>query len=268
MIKKFYSQIDPKWKYERRYHQESADSLQELDELILDYLQGTRDQPQKKKIQQALARFRSGIQSLIKDKLDKPIKTLGYSIYNYGCWECTIAMIIAQFEEMIYPEEEGVELEPTPTNLIYALRSWQILSLIGFSFDMVVDPVSVVTKANVQMYLHEDYGVNGSSIKDAVVFNYALFLLKKIKKVGVAVCVEGHPSFGCGENAHWVYIDPESTCENLIVADPSEKAPAKFAYTKIYEVCVYSTSSQIKDILDTKQMKTFNKQFKNLKLVA
>lgn len=244
----FFSQRDKKWKFIKRYHRSAADSLQELDESIRQCLNKNSDS-NKKQAWEAFGRFTQGVSDLIENGIDNKKGTSGYSVFDYGCWDCAISMVIANFDAKVYMYDKRNGKITDPQSFIEALKSWQILSPIGFYYDIFTDPVSIITKGEVQLYLHEDYGEDGVNAKNATVFQDAINLGNK---VGIAVCVKGHPSFGKKTNSHWVYIDSESTEYDIQMFDPDQpankKTPSKFSYKKIYEVCVYSTSSNIKKL--------------------
>lgn len=243
----FYSQKSDEWKSVSRYHQPSADSLGELDSAIQDCIKDINNPEFKATARKALQKFNSSAADLIDNGMNAKGDCSGYSIFNYGCWDCTIAMLISDFGGKIYASESSLGTTPNPRNLVECLRSWQILSPTAYSHDIVNDPVSIITKSKIQMCLHEDYGENGVAVKDATVFNYAL---ESKHKVGIAACVKGHPSLGDGQASHWIYIDPNSTKANIIMKDPSKVLPEKLSYRKIYEVCVYTTSSKFRYIFD------------------
>jgi hypothetical protein len=246
-MNEFYSQKSNEWKSVSRYHQPSADSLGELDEAIQDCIRDINNPELKATARKALQDFSSSIDDLIDNGMNAKGDCSGYSILDYGCWDCTIAMLISDFGEKIYASESSSGTEPNPRNLVECLRSWQVLSPIAYSHDIVNDPISIITKSKIQMYLHEDYGGSGVAIKDATVFNYAL---ESKRKVGIAACVKGHPSFGKRNTSHWIYIEPGSSKGNIIMRDPSRLSPEKFSYRKIYEVSVYTTSNEFRNIFD------------------
>ena len=53
------------------------------------------------------------------------------------------------------------KLNTDPVGVIQALRSWQILSPIGYSYDLFNDPVSIISRGKMQLIMHEDYGKDG-----------------------------------------------------------------------------------------------------------
>ena len=249
-----FRQEEKEWRHLRRYHDQSADTLQELDQLILDSMNKPNNESIKIKAWEAFGKFTRGLADLIENGLSKNVDyTSGYAIYNYGCWDCTMAMIISQFKKKVYQADKRKGQSANPKSFIESLRSWQILSPIGFAFDIVNDPVSIITKKEIQMFLHEDYGEMGEYVKSATILQYAL---RFGDKVGIAVCVKGHPSFGMKDKSHWVYIDPNSTNELVLMFDPSTKVSnnnesTNFTYTKVYEICAYSTPENIQNIFDS-----------------
>ena len=266
MKKIFFSQVDPRWNYLHRYHKSSADDLQILDEKIIGCLNNPKNMRKKNQAWNAFGQFTKGVADLIESGMkDNKGDTSGYSIHDYGCWDCTIAMIIGHFEKKIYcydtDKSSGYSIcKVTPETLVKSLRSWQILSPIGFYFDIFNDPMSIITNRKIQLFLHEDYGARGVDVKDAVVLLHALNLKDS---VGIAMCVLGHPFFGTKEDTHWVFVDPESSPENIMIFDPSEPPPEdgsdmesstqfEVKYKKkrrVYEVCVYSTEDNIANMI-------------------
>lgn len=240
-----FSQRDEKWKFIKRYHQSASDSLQGLDESIRQCLKKKSDSNQKE-AWEAFGHFTQAISDLIENGLNNEKGTSGYSVFDYGCWDCAIAMVIANFNAKVYIYDKRNGKDTNPATFIDALRSWQILSPIGFYYDIFIDPISIITKGKVQLYLHEDYGKDGENAQKATVFQDAISLGDK---VGIAVCVKGHPSLGIKTKSHWVYIDPQSITGDIKMFDPdkpaNKKTPSKFTYKKIYEVCVYSTRGNI-----------------------
>lgn len=264
----FFSQSNPRWNYLQRYDESSSDSLEELDKAILKVIDNTtRNDSTKNVAYKVLFQFAKSVSDLIENGMNEKCGTddnsaHGYSIHEFGCWDCTMSMIISHFKERVYEygKSESESLPINPKNFIKSLRSWQLLSPIGYSFDIINDPIAIITKRKVQLVLHEDYGVRGRIVKNATVFQHAL---KLNKLVGIAVCVQGHPFLGKGYDPHWVFIDPESTPDKVDIYDPSSEHDQKAAITinqkdymnkdgnvKIYEVCVYSTPENINEVLE------------------
>ena len=236
-----------------------------MDKAILKVIdKNTRDNETKNVAYKALLSFTNNISDLIENGMNEREEyTDGYSVHDYGCWDCTMSMIISHFNGRVYeygkPESDSIPIHPK--NFIKSLRSWQLLSPIGYSFDIMNDPIAVITKRKVQLVLHEDYGARGRIVKNATVFQHAL---KLNKLVGIAICVQGHPFLGRGDDPHWVYIDPVSSPDKVLIYDPSsnydkdssitinqEDYKNKDGNVKIYEVCVYSTPNNIKDIFNS-----------------
>ncbi len=247
MDSRFFSQKDPRWAHLTRYHAKTADALQDIDEHIFD---GILKQPGKVDyplVWEAYGRFTAGIVDLLKQGL-KETRRDGYTLFNYGCWDCSISMIVDQLDGCFYAYRSDIGLDPIPPNFIHALRSWQVLSVIGFNYDIVIDPVSLVTKSRVQMVLHEDYGVDGVPVKESGMLMYALDCNQQL---GISVCVLGHSSLGDKEDTHWIVAyDGE---QGLMMRDPSLLAPTNFSYRKVYEVCVYCRDDDVTSVIGIKQ---------------
>jgi len=249
MKSRFFSQKDPRWANLPRYHAKSADALQELDEHVFSGVLVKAGKVDYPLIWEAYCRFTAGLAELL-DQGPGEGSTEGYTLYDYGCWDCVICMIVDQLEEQFYEYESYTGLDPVPPNFIHALRSWQVLSVMGYAYDIVIDPVSVVTQSRVQMVLHEDYGVDGVTVKEASVLMHALDCKQQ---VGVAVCVLGHSSLGDKSDTHWVVVNRADKREGMMMLDPSLLAPARFNYRKIYEVCVYSRYDDVAGVMGVKQ---------------
>lgn len=250
MKPRFFSQKDPRWTYLARYHAKSADALQELDEHIFAGVLEKSGNVDYQLIWEAYGRFTAGLIELLGQGMSETSRN-GYTIYDYGCWDCTISMIVDQLDGYFYEYGSHKGLDPTPITFIHSLRSWQVLSVIGFSYDIVVDPVSVVTQSQIQMVMHADYGARGVSVKDADVLNYAL---SKQVPLSIAVCVKGHSILGSKADTHWVAINPAEGGGQTIMRDPSCQGPSQFSYRRVYEICVYSTPDNIPRLLQVKEV--------------
>lgn len=249
MKSRFFSQKDPRWANLPRYHAKSSDALQELDEHVFSEVLVKAGKVDYPLIWEAYGRFTAGLVELLDEGMGEANEE-GYTLYDYGCWDCVICMIVDQLDEHFYEYGSYTRLDPVPPNFIHSLRSWQVLSVMGFSYDIVIDPVSLVTHSRVQMVLHEDYGVDGVPVKEASVLMHALDCKQQ---VGIAVSVLGHSSLGSKKDTHWVVVNRADAREGLLMLDPSLVAPARFNYRKIYEVCVYTKYEDVAGVVGVKQ---------------
>jgi len=237
------TQIDRRWRMTPRYDVRAVDALEKLDLAIMDCL----DKPtakNKKRAFIAQQKFNQAVQHLIDNGIVLRRKH-NYSVEDYGCWECCLCMVAHDFKACFYRYGQHHGLIPTPPNMIAAMRSWQILSLLGYSFDLVIDPVSVVTNKQVQLMMHQDYGIGGVKPSKAALLSYAL---RYRQHVCIVACVKGHPCFGDKENTHWVVIDAHKSTCTLMMRAPAKNKPVKFNYRKLYMLCVYATPKSMQSI--------------------
>lgn len=244
MHKTLITQIDPKWRMTPRYDVGAVDTLEGLDFAILNCLKEPTDK-KKSKAFFAQQQFNHSIQRLIEDG-GVLRRNDNYSVEDYGCWDCCLCMVAHDLNARFYRYGKGRSLAPTPPNLIEALRSWQVLSLIGYSFDLVTDPMSLVTHNKVQLFMHEDYGIKGISPTKSALLTYAL---RHKEAVCIVASVEGHASYGNKDSTHWVVIDVANDSQTLMMRDPSKKKPSKFTYRKLYTLCLYATPKSIQSLL-------------------
>lgn len=235
--KRHFSQIDRKWRNIPRYHQKSADALERLDRVLYElstrYAEGLEEQARR-----ALSRFKKEVNNLIDEGLRRG-RNKNYSIELYGCWDCCICMIASDYQISFYTDIPQKRLEPTPENLLIALRSWRILSPIGYSHDIFTDPLAVITKARLQLFLHRDFGENGITVNQIAgnLINWC-----QLMNISVVVAVKKHPVFGWENFTHWVVLDvaEEDKQSKLMMRDPERRKIARFSYRKIFCVCIYS----------------------------
>ncbi len=244
-MKKVFIQTDNKWKNVSRYHASASDSLSELDQMLTDRISG-KEMPDGNVVLSEYVKFGQAIVDIIENGL--PNSTENYPLSDYGCWDCSVAMILNHFDVKIFDYNNKKKLNTDPVGVIQALRSWQILSPIGYSYDLFNDPVSIISRGKMQLIMHEDYGKDGVEAKEANLLNFAA----KLKgNIGILVCVRGHAAFGEKSSSHWMSIDPEKLESDgkLFVCDPYHgKEQSLYKYGNLHEVCVYAKSNDIKNI--------------------
>ena len=153
-------------------------------------------------------------------------------------------MSIARLGGKVYPyiEDEGREslrgVEADPSTVLTAMHRWQIVGISGFAYDLYTDPVSIITKGQVQLIAHEDHGVDGVWLKETALLHRAVTLGDEVV---VLACVTGHPAFGEKANSHWIVAEAGGTPgDRLMMSDPSEDSgPTEFTYRKVYKTVVY-----------------------------
>ncbi len=236
-----FNQTDPKWRSLPRYHEQSTETLEALDEAIqTNLIQASKRN--KHKAMRAARHFYQAVCVFINEGF-KPGRSQNYSIEKYGCWECCLCMIAHDHNIHFYEYSKRTKLSPNPKTLIATLRSWQLLSPIGYSYDLVIDPISVMTRSKLQLRLHQDYGEHGISMG---ALRDALIALCRQQTLSVMVAVRGHPIFSHKDVTHWVVLDVVGPDRNkqIMMRDPYRKNRARFRFRKIYVVCVYTTSSR------------------------
>lgn len=243
MKKKLITQIDTRWRMMPRYDGRAVDTLEELDLAIVDCLDDPTD---KNKIMalNAQQKFNHAVQGLIDDGVILRRKD-NYSVGDYGCWDCCMCMVAHDLNARFYRNNQRDGLLPTPPNFIDAMRSWQILSFIGYTFDLVIDPITLVTNNKVQLFMHEDYGAEGVQLSKSALLSYAL---RHRQYVCMVACVKGHASYGGKDSTHWVMIDAPKDSPTLMMRDPSKNKRTKFNYRKLYTLCLYATPKNMKSI--------------------
>ena len=246
-MKKIFIQNDDKWKNISRYHAGAADSLGELDQMLIDRISDGQV-PDGNAVLSEYIKFGQAIRDVIENGL--PNGSKNYPLSKYGCWDCSVAMILNHFDVQIFEYGKDKKLKADPATVIKALRSWQILSPSGYAYDLFNDPVSIISKGAMQLIMHEDYGEDGVKPHEANILNFVTNLKGN---VGILVCVKGHAAFGKNESSHWMAIDPEKleVEGKFIACDPSHgKQQSLNLYKKVYEVCVYAKSENIKKIFN------------------
>lgn len=149
MKKILISQIDERWHKDSRYDRRSVDALGNLDEKIMQTLDNPTTQ-NKQAAMIALTGFTSAVESLInRGTLRRSYRT--YSIFGYGCLDCCLCMVVSDFKQTLFEYKSRNGLPPTPKNFLKVLRSWQILSVVGYQYEMILDLVSVMTNSRVQL---------------------------------------------------------------------------------------------------------------------
>lgn len=241
MKRMLFTQTHPHWRNLPRYHEQSAEQLEALDEAI----QACIKYPNKKNkdiAKDAACQFIQAVEVLI-DEGFKPGRRQNYSVELYGCWDCCMAMIMSDHNIFLYEYGQRRRLLPNPANLITTLSSWQIMSPIGYAYDLIIDPIVVITRSRLQLFVHQDYGEEGVGIGP---LRESLMVLSRRQGLSVVVAVKGHPIFGDKETTHWVVLhttDSDKT-RHLMMRDPRRQKIDRFCYRKIYVLCVYSAASQ------------------------
>tara|TARA_R110000782_G_scaffold30891_20_gene76642 strand:- start:625 stop:1371 length:747 start_codon:yes stop_codon:yes gene_type:complete len=244
MSKKLITQIDTRWRMTPRYDDLAVDTLDELDLAIVDCLDEPTDK-NKTIVLKAQHQFNHAVQRLIDEGILLRRKG-NYSVEDYGCWDCCMCMVAHDLNIRLYRNNHRNGLIPTPPNFIEALRSWQIMSFIGYTFDLVIDPMTLVTKNKVQLFMHEDYGINGISPRESALLSYAL---RYRQHVCIVACVKGHASYGDKDSTHWVMIDVQEDSQTLMMRDPSKNKRTKFNYRKLYTLCLYASPKSMQSLL-------------------
>ncbi len=248
MKKALITQIDTRWRMTPRYDVRAVDTLDELDVAIVDCL----DEPTDKNKLMAITaqqQFNHAVQRLIDDGIVLSRKG-NYSVEDYGCWDCCMCMVAHDLDARFYRNNQRYGLTPTPPHFIDALRSWQILSFIGYTFDLVIDSITLVTRNKVQLFMHQDYGINGISPKESSLLSYAL---RHRQHVCIVACVRGHSSYGDKDSTHWVMIDASKESPTLMMRDPSKNKHKRFNYRKLYTLCLYATPKSMQLLLSADQ---------------
>lgn len=246
MRKRLISQIDKRWRNDARYDKRVVDALAELDDTIYDLLEKP-SKGNKKTAVFAQKRFNQAMETFIaRGALQKG--SYSYPIKNYGCWDCCMCMVISDFQQRLFEYGRRQGLSVTPLHFLKVMRSWQILSCLGYQDEVVIDPVSVVTKGRVQLVLHEDYGKHGVSLADAPLLHFAL---RHRKVISIAACVKGHAMLGNKPSTHWIVLDPIGPTleQGMMMRDPLKTEKTRCSYRKLYTLCLYSTPRQARRLL-------------------
>ncbi len=246
MTKKLISQIDKRWHLVSRQDKHSADALAGLDFDIINVL----DNPSTRNKQYAiaaLAKFTQSVEKLIdRGKVLNGKRT--YTIYNYGCWDCCLCMVATDFKQRLFEYGKSRGLTPTPQNFLRVLRTSQILSVIGFQFEIALDVMSIITRSRVQLVMQEDYGRRGVRASNSPLLKFAL---RHRKDLTIVACVKDHAVFGNKPGTHWVILDPVGSdiSDGLMMRDPAKTSIKPFRYRRLYMLCLYSTRKQAQALL-------------------
>jgi hypothetical protein len=243
MSKQFFSQSDPEWQSILRHHGPTATALEAIDSAMLAISRkNRRDQGLVEDLFDGLGKLGKALHEFVGGR--RGSTSTEYNVDDYGCWDCCIAMAIARLGCRVYPfiEDQGREsqrgVDADPSTVLSALHRWQIVGISGFAYDLYMDPASIITKSQVQLIAHADYGVDGAWLNDASLLQRAV---DGGDDVVVVACVSGHPAFGGKSNSHWIIAEARKTPgDRLMMSDPSEdKGPTNFSYRKVYKVVVY-----------------------------
>ena len=247
MSKRFFSQSNPKWQSILRQHGPTATALEAIDSAMLAISRkGHREQDLIDDLFDGLGKLGGALHEFAGGQ--EASLAAEYNVDDYGCLDCCIAMAIARLGGKVYPfiEDQGREshrgVNADPLTVLSAMHRWQIVGISGFAYDLYMDPVSIITKGQVQLVAHTDHGADGAWLREAT-------LLQRAVNVGddvvVVACVSGHPAFGEKTNSHWIIAEARKTPgDRLMMSDPSEKKGAtEFAYRKVYKVLVYGRAA-------------------------
>ncbi len=246
MKKRLISQIDQRWFLDARYDMRSVDALGVLDNKIVRLL----DNPTTKNKQsaaKALTVFFKAVEKLIKcGYLTKAYSN--YSIFGYGCWDCCMCMVLSDFEQSLLECGAHSPLRPTPPNFLRVLRSWQLLSVLGYQTDIVIDLMAVITRSRIQLVLHEDYGTRGITADESPLLQFAR---RYHKDITLVACVKDHHTLGKKPATHWIVLDPAGPelSDGIMMRDPAKAEIKRFSYRKLYTLCLYSTPKLARTIL-------------------
>ncbi len=246
MAKKLISQIDKRWSMYSRYETRATDSLADLDNELFMLLEKPTANRRKNALR-ALADFTQQVEKLI--KRGEVLHGRGtYHINNYGCWDCCMCMVAADFNVLFYPYEKRQGLLPTPPHFLTVMRSWQMLSVVGYCDDIVTDAMTVITRGRVQLFMHEDYGINGVGFSDSILLRYAL---QHHRDLTIVACVKDHPLFGSKPATHWIVIDPAGTelSDGLNMRDPAILEIKQLSYRRLYTLCLYTSAEHTSTLL-------------------
>ncbi len=237
-----FTQTDLRWRSIPCHHEQSTETLEKLDEAIQTCLKQSSKR-NRHRAEQAAHQFYQAVCVFINEGF-RPGRRQKYSIEKYGCWICCLCMIAHDHNIHFYEygKRKRKRLPPNPGSLIATLRSWQLLSPIGYTYDLIIDPITVVTRGALQLFWHRDYGEEGTSIS---LLRASLIALCRQPAFSVMVAVRGHPVFGYKDATHWVVLDSRGSDKEiqLMMRDPGRKSKARFSYRKVYVVCIYTTSS-------------------------
>lgn len=245
MKKSLITQINQRWHQQSRYDGVAVDALQSLDEAIFNVLEKPAA-TNRLEAYRAQAEFNQAVQRLIQ----RGRLTQGrhqYPIKNYGCWDCCLCMVAADFRQQLYEYGTGKGLPPTPPHFLKVMRSWQILSVLGYLNDIVVDPMAVITRGRVQLLLHEDYGVQGIALAKSPLLRFAL---QHRDRVTIVANVRGHAIRG-DRHTHWIVLDPlgADLVAGLMMRDPAKPRIGRCTYRRLYALCLYTTPRHARGIL-------------------
>ena len=171
-----------------------------------------------------------------------------YPIKNYGCWDCCMCMVVSDFKQLLFEYGRKRGIPVTPQNFLKVVRSWQIMSVVGYQDEFVTDPMAVITKGRVQLLLHEDYGRKGVSLANSPLLRFAL---RHRKAVSIVACVSSHAVMGHRPGTHWIVLDPAGPDfeHGIMMRDPLKTMKTRCRYRRIYTLCLYSTPNQARQLL-------------------
>lgn len=234
-----FRQIDPKWKDLLRHAGGIADALSELDRSVADFY-WKRGAANEGLVWSSFASLSEELHRFMND--EPPIRHADFIEHDYGCWDMCIATIARRLGASFYCHDRRSPLSPDPKNLLRAMQSWQIVSLTGYADNLYTDPVSVITRGELQLIAKEDYGQRGVPVAKSPLLATALL---HAERCGIVINVEGHEAFGSGDDCHWIVVEPPIPGKDLDLVDNVGDGDRYPTETIVHDIAVYARRSAL-----------------------
>lgn len=263
----FFRQTDRKYANTARYESATADALCELDSAIsaIGINQRAMSSNKHNDLLVALTRLNTAVLSFC-DPSSRRDEDYTYSIRDYGCWDCSVANLLKELNVKVICAQGRRGISPDPCTVVQALHNWQLFGPTGFAYDLIHDPVCVITAGKIVLTLRRDFGkdprpISESGLKAAHERLKANFPGSS----GILVCTGGHPMLDSNrrktetDNSHWGYL---SSCAEWEAAyqDPSSEngVPRWISEKLIYGFDVYMAQSASDELFSSMTEKRFS----------
>ncbi len=182
----------------------------------------------------ATEEFHKHIKELVGSAQYKQTSDKSSSLAESGCWHTSIANMLTVFKVCLVGRQD-----PSPRALLKKLQKEMLGTLTGYVSRPFMDPLSIITKGEVQLAKYRDFGPDGVVLGDSDLTEFLA------TTNGVDTCaivnVQGHEFQGTGDS-HYLLV--KRAIENdYEIIDPGCRDKRHllecFSSDRIYQISIY-----------------------------